>query len=175
MLLQTLPSKICGIPIQTGFMKWLKVGKVLDAIFLTPQEKGAIILYNVFGEVPEDEEKIAALYEGAQDFYMCGKKNIEGITPPKEKLRDWEKDSDAIWGDFFVYARMDLDDPKVQQTLHWWKFRAILQSLPNEAAINQRMSTRDIDLSKVKDPERQRELAERKRVVALGAVEYDEL
>ena len=66
-------------------------------------------------------------------FYSCGKEHIP--TPTKKQkakktsqVYSYKHDSDLIWSAFWMYARIDLSKTK----LHWWKFRAIWNSLPSE-------------------------------------------
>ena len=96
------------------------------------------------------------------EFYRGG----EGERPSKpcaERLIDWERDSAAIWGDFYVYVRIDLDKEK----MHWWRFLAAFQSLPDESRMKQTISLRALNLSEIKDQDMRRKYAEAKAQVAL--------
>ena len=67
-------------------------------------------------------------------FYSCGKEYIN--KPSKnskmiktEQVFSYKHDSDLIWSAFWMYGnRIDLSKEK----LHWWKFKAIWNSLPSE-------------------------------------------
>lgn len=157
MLLVRPPRKILDREIDTGFRKWLRFGVMLDAP-LTPGEKAVLALVNTLGSVPDDAEK---WLREILLFYNCGQP-ARG-KPAKERLLDWEKDSPAIWADFKIYAGIDLD----KADMHWWEFYALFASLPGDSLIKQRISTRSIDLSKIKDKDMRREYAEQKALVAL--------
>ena len=67
-------------------------------------------------------------------FYFCGKEYLP--TPTKKQkakktsqIYSYKHDSDLIWSAFWMYGnRIDLTKDK----LHWWKFKAIWNSLPSE-------------------------------------------
>ena len=101
------------------------------------------------------------------DFYLCGKNPPEDRA--RERLLDWDADWLCIWADFKLYARIDLDRTK----LHWWRFMALFESLPKYSGIKQRISTRGIDLSKIKDPETREEYRRMKEAVALDWEDED--
>lgn len=169
MLLQKPPTKICGIEIDTDFKKWLRVGRVLQARELHDLEKPDIILTNVFGNMDGDP---LALFEGVVDFYNCGHED-RGLPPPKEIPYHWERDSATIWADFFIYVRMDLD----KETMHWWRFRALFDSLPPESGIKTLMRIRAEDPADYHGKGLEKERAkmwERKRAAAVWPIEYDD-
>lgn len=67
-------------------------------------------------------------------FYFCGKEHIPKPTKKQKTTKasqvfSYKHDSDLIWSAFWMYGnRIDLSKEK----LHWWKFRAIWNSLPSE-------------------------------------------
>ena len=128
MLADKLPDRIGGRPVDTGFRKWLRIAKLLQAPLL-PEEMQAILFYNLFGGIPA-QEGAEKLMDEILRFYLCGKSPAPSVGLPKEQLLDWEKDADAIWADFMIYARMDLN----KADLHWWEFMALFGSLPKEKA-----------------------------------------
>lgn len=166
MLLITPPREILGRPIETDFRKWLRFAVMWDSPELLPQEKYALALLNIFGEIPEDADRYMA---AVWDFYLCGEQPRE-TEPPKEKLLDWQADSAAVWADFRIHAGIDLDSAR----LHWWEFMALFRALPEGASIKQTMGLRAIDLGKIKDAETRAEYARRKRLVALDAADFED-
>ena len=163
MLLQKLPTKLLGRPIETDFRKWMRFSVMWQSRELTVQEKAALSLLNVFGETPEDQEGALA---AVLDFYLCGKEPGE---PERERLVDWEWDGDCIWADFRMYAGINLHTAK----LHWWEFMALFGSLPKDSHIKQRIEIRAMDLSKIKDPETRAAYQRAKDAVALDDPEDD--
>ena len=145
------------------------VGKVLAAPLLWT-EKRDIILLNVFHEIPSNE---AECLQGVLDFYFCGEP-IDGNEPaPKEPVLDWEKDALRIWGDFRVYAGIDLSTTR----MHWWQFMALFQSLPEDAQIKRRINIRSItygELSKIKNSKQRRQIRRLQELYSLDDYSDDD-
>lgn len=160
--MQTMPTtlKLKGneVPINPDFRRWIKFGQLFENPELTPIERQNIALLNTFGCIPED---VREGLEQAVWFYQCGRQPRS--EPPCERLLDWEQDWLTIWADFKIWCCMDLDTEK----LHWWKFMALFESLPQDAAIKQIISIRGVDLSKIQDPETREDYRRRKEAVAL--------
>ena len=161
-----LPETIQGRRVPTDWLWWLKnVGYVLDSPLLWA-EKHDILLLNVFGGVmPEREDEHL---QGVLDFYFCGQLT-EDAEPAPERLLDWRKDALRIWGDFRVYAGIDLKTAR----MHWWEFRAIFDSLPPDSQIMTAMRYRSIDLGTIPDAKERARYARLKRAVALERVDYE--
>ena len=104
------------------------MGTVL-ASDLTPEEQFDVILLNTFREIPQNE---AGHFQGVLDFYFCGDPPRGDEPAPPERLLDWKKDALRIWGDFRVYAGIDLFTAR----MHWWQFMAVFRSLPPESQMD---------------------------------------
>ena len=65
-------------------------------------------------------------------FYKCGKdkppKKSKGKGSNKRAF-DYKEDDLLIWGAFKTYFKVDLST----NYLHWWKFKALWETLPQEA------------------------------------------
>lgn len=65
-------------------------------------------------------------------FYSCGdREDYHGGSGKGKSINDiysYEYDDEYIWSAFFQYFNIDLTKEK----LHWWKYKAIFQSLPEE-------------------------------------------
>lgn len=129
-------------------------------------EKHDLILLNVFHEIPQDE---AGHLKGVLDFYFCGELPDEDEPVPLEKLLDWKKDALRIWGDFRVYAGIDLNTAR----MHWWEFMATFYSLPPESQTKFAIAHRGIDLSEITDAKERERYARIKRAVALEKADYE--
>lgn len=105
-------------------------------------------------------------------FYKCGKSDIQYKQSNKSKqnlrIYDYDYDSDIIWGAFKSEYNIELD--KVH--LHWWKFKAMWNSLPSTCEFNKIRGYRSyngkdkelLDLKELyKLPSTQFEIDERKR------------
>lgn len=170
MLLLTPPTKICGRQIDTHFMRWLGVARVLQSHTLFDYEKVDAVLRLVFEDTGYvGAEETAARYSAVVDFYNCGWED-RGLEPPKEELYNWERDSGTIWADFFIYVPLDLDNPKAVEHLHWWKFKYLFDSLPPQSQIKRLIQIRSEDpddySGKGMEKERHR-MCQRKRAAAV--------
>ena len=165
------PTEILGIPIETDYTFWLRyVARILDSREITDQEKIDFVVRNVFGKDAHRRENAPELFLGCLDFYHCGK-DADRFPRAEEVQLHWENDGLAILGDFFVYARIDLDDG---EPMHWWKFHAIFESLPSESRIKSLMQIRGIDPSDYKgDAKGRAKMAEHKRMAAVWLPDDD--
>lgn len=105
--------------------------------------------------------------EKVLDFYGCGKKRKKkdsnnakrkGITSP---VYSFEYDDGYIFAAFYDQYGIDLNDIEY---LHWWKFKAMFDSLKDDNEIVKIMSYRATDLSTIKDKH------ERSRIAKLQAI-----
>ena len=100
------------------------------------------------------------LYKEACDkliwFYKCGREDYHKVSEngkgKKELVYSYEHDDEYIWGAFHELHNIDLTTDKV----HWWKFKAILKSLPSNTEFVKIQGYRvydgkDEDLKKLKE------------------------
>lgn len=87
-------------------------------------------------------------------FYRCGKDIVKskgnGRSKNPAKIYSFEYDDDYIYAAFMDQYNIDLQDIEY---LHWWKFKAMFNSLKEDIKIVKIMEFRSIELSKVKDKE----------------------
>lgn len=66
-------------------------------------------------------------------FYKCGKEDVEIKQKAKAnkntRIYDYDYDSDLIWGAYYEQYKVDLSNIR----LHWWKFRAMWNSLKSDS------------------------------------------
>lgn len=168
-LMLDLPREILGQAVETDWLWWMRrVGYVLDSSLLWA-EKADILLLNVYRAIPDDPKQATGRLQGVLDFYLCGDRGEPDEEPPREKLLDWRKDRLRIWGDFKVYAGIDLNTAR----MHWWEFMAIFNSLPPDSQIKHAIGLRALDLSELEDPKQREYYARAKRAIALEPVDYE--
>jgi hypothetical protein len=85
-------------------------------------------------------------------FYRCGKDIITSKSNSSAKgkstqIYDFDFDDDYIYSAFLDQYGIDLQDAN----LHWWKFKAMFNSLKEDNKIVKIMGYRSIDLNKIKD------------------------
>lgn len=80
-------------------------------------------------------------------FYKCGRENYHKTIKKGKKgkaniqIYSYDFDDEYIWGAFHELHGIDLSIDKV----HWWKFKAILNSLPENTQFNKIKSYRAYD------------------------------
>lgn len=90
-------------------------------------------------------------------FYKCGKednvnsKKSNGQGKKVSQIYNYEYDCDLICGSYLLYAKVDL-----HKHLHWWKFKEIWNTLPNDCEFNKIKGYRaydgkDKDILKLKE------------------------
>lgn len=109
----------------------------------------ALNLY--YGKIPKD---VDLAIKKILWFYSCGKeekKGKKGISKRKNKqIYSFEYDSEYIYSAFLSQYNIDLESIDY---LHWWKFRALFNSLDESNQFVKIMKYRAIDVSKIKDKE----------------------
>lgn len=88
-------------------------------------------------------------------FYRCGREEHEVVGSKKsysssssKNIYDYDFDQEYIYSAFLEQFNIDLQD---MEYLHWWKFRALFNSLNENCKFSKILNYRSIDLSKVKD------------------------
>lgn len=165
----TLPSAILVgdevFPVSTSFRVWITFGQVL--------EKEGLFWGGVFAdEVPDGD-----WFDAAMEFYLS-----ENATPKKRsgqtaKAIDLVLDGDYITAAFQQAYGIDL----TQGDMHWHRFKALLNGLPESTVLSRIMGYRTFERKKVdREAEMMRlreewalpdEVSERQRQEALDAFE----
>lgn len=68
-------------------------------------------------------------------FYLCGRNEEETYQSKKgskENIYSYRYDDLYIWGAYWLSYRVDL----TKDNIHWWKFKAMWLSLPDEVEFN---------------------------------------
>lgn len=114
----------------------------------------AIELY--YPVIPSD---LAVAIEEMLSFYKCGKeeeyRNIGSSSSKSSttKIYDFNYDAEYIYAAFLDQYNIDLADIEY---LHWWKFKALFNSLKSDNKIVEIMGYRSIDLKSIKDNEQRK-------------------
>ena len=105
-----------------------------------------------------DPQKIIDAYGYMIEFYKAGEKAAESAaaessTAPSSGLAfDYQCDAGYIVAAFQQAYGIDLTTDKV----HWWRFMALMQALPQETALSQILQIRTTDTSEMDPATRQR-------------------
>lgn len=153
-LLDKLPQyTLNGLKIRTNFRESIKFELLMQDNKIDEQTKimQALKLYYY------DLSKITDIKQAINDilwFYACGKQNINVDKNKKEntesnkQIYSYEFDDEYIYSAFMEIHKIDLNSIKY---LHWWKFKALMNSLNENTQFVKIMGYRAIDLSKIKD------------------------
>lgn len=165
-------------PVRTDFRVWLKFADILSDKKLPPEQAGSAFLSVFRSPIRQFSEplldavfdflKADALYyhsEFAED-------SPEKIPPggASAPVFDWKFDSRFLLGDFLHFYHIDLT---AVESLHWFKFRALFDALPENSVCMKRIAYRSADLSQFSESEKKR-IRKIKRAVAVPYVMSDE-
>lgn len=137
-------------PIQSNFRTMIKFEQLMQDPEVNDQDKVWLALRLFYPEIPDDTEQAV---ERLLWFYRCDKK--ENLYEKKAKRRksrrmdriyDFEHDDDYIYAAFMAQYHLDLQ--KVEY-LHWWKFRAMFNSLNDDTQFVRIMEYRAVELDKI--------------------------
>lgn len=155
------------VPIETGF----RAGLILEAVLrdgrLTNAEKlqRAIELYFRPGDLSPDE--IPEAVEAMIRFYRCGAdapstSGQEDGPPPEEPAYSYEHDAGYIYAAFMQAYGIDLS-----KNIHWWQFRALFQSLPEDTMLMKIIGYRTAKVPAKASAEQRQRINDLKRIYAL--------
>ena len=154
-LLDELPKKINGNRINSDF----RISILFELLMQDKEVKNedkvrqALILYY------PNIEKITDYKQAVDDiiwFYKCGKEEKKVDDELKEnnennkqkQIYSYEFDAEYIYSAFMEQYNIDLNSIKY---LHWWKFKALFNSLNENVLFSKIMSYRTMNVNKIKD------------------------
>ena len=168
-LIDLLPSKVeiegTEYEINSNFRVSVLFSLLMEDEELTEKEKINQALELYYPIIPQN--KIEAVKK-IEWFYSCGKENTSKPSGKKgnsEKILDYEEDAKYIYAAFLSQYRIDLQDIEY---LHWWKFKALLDSLGENNKLLEIMKYRSIDISKIEDKEQRRFYKDMKKIYSLN-------
>ena len=102
-------------------------------------------LFGPLGQRPQDAQKT---FDALLWFYRAGRKAPSGDAPPgrAELAIDYIIDGPMIAAAFEAAYGLDLTSPATR--IHWWRFQALLQGLPDECRFCKVVGWRTADLMK---------------------------
>lgn len=163
-------------PVQTDFRIWLKFADILQEHKSDREVLTALmsVFRNPVMQFPAD------LINAVFSFYRADNLNFireidEDENPYQEESKppvfDWKIDARYILGDFWRFYQMDLISI---EHLHWWKFRALFDALPEDSQCMKRIAYRGADLSQIKNEAEKTRIRKIKQALALPFEMSDE-
>lgn len=140
-------------PIRTDYRIGILFEQLMLDASLSDQEKFLLVLklYYPAGHPPD----FAAAGNAMLWFYRCGKpapKQHAGQGGRTVKVFDYDQDDGYIYAAFLQQYGIDLE---AVEELHWWKFKALFNSLPSDCMICKIMEWRATDTSKLKGAQKE--------------------
>lgn len=148
-LLDALPDKIDGVPVNTDF-RFMVLLELMLADPKVPQDMKLPLALSYLYKEPVSDLKKAV--DGLMWFYRCGAPEESGAGGgnSRDRAYDFEVDAPDIYAAFMQTYGIDLNSVE----LHWWKFRALFFGLPEDCKIVKIMGYRTMDLHGLKGAEK---------------------
>lgn len=169
---QITPSEL---RIDTDFRTSIKFELLMQDNKITDKEKIMLALNLYYFEGIKD---IKTAIKDMLWFYRCGKEvkkkelaNSDNANNKKDQIYSYEFDDEYIYAAFLEQYNIDLNEIKY---LHWWKFKALFNSLNEDTQIVKIMGYRAMDLSKIKDKEMKTQYKKLKKIYALPDLRSEE-
>jgi hypothetical protein len=152
LLLDKLPTRINGLDINTNFRNGILFELLMQDSNLSKEEKVTQALKIFFKSYDTVSNAINTLLY----FYTCveeTKNNKVSSGQSVKVIYSFEHDSNYIFSAFLSQYNIDLN---AIEYMHWWKFKALFESLNEDHMISKIMSYRAMDLSQIKDKEQRK-------------------
>ena len=133
--------------IDTDFRAWVKFQGILLGGGTNDEKSEKICRFMAEIGLPQTKEALDVMLQ----FYAGASTENETGIGKNVRSFDFEKDSEYIFSAFLESYSIDLTTEK----LHWWRFRALFKSLPEDCQMCKIMMYRTIDIRKV--PKEQQE------------------
>ena len=172
LLIDGLPKtvEIVGqmVPIITDFRTGILFEEVLQDSLLDDVEKLKVVLDLYFPGVRFHATELDDAIRQMIWFYRCGADPAETTEADaaggdKDPPFSYEHDADYIYAAFLQAYGIDL----ARQPLHWWQFRALFRSLPEETQLVKIIGYRTMKIPDKASKEQRQHYERMKRVYAL--------
>ncbi len=118
--------------------------------------------------IDEAIEKILWFYKCGKDFQFGDNSKLKKSTGTKRELEySFEYDDEYIYAAFLDQYNIDLQDIDY---LHWWKFRAMFNSLKEDNLIVKMIGYRSVNLSEITDKEQRKQIEKMKELYKLPKI-----
>ena len=158
-----------GLKIRTDFRESIKFELLMQNSNIEEKDKVTLALNLYFYDINiKNEEELKKSVNDILWFYRCGKEETtsQGKETKKEtskRIYSYEFDAEYIYSAFMEQYKIDLN----KEHLHWWKFKALFNSLNEEVLFSKIMSYRAMDLLKIKDKDMKKYYKKMKKIYAL--------
>ena len=134
-------------PIDTDFRRWIEFQGLLLAKDTDNKKAERLCEFMTSLGLPPSNNTLEAMLE----FYSAASQEKAGQGKNRPQAFDFEQDSEFIFSAFWECYGIDLSTAK----LHWWRFKALFKSLPQDCEICRIMAYRTVDLKDVPKQQKQ--------------------
>ncbi len=133
--------------VETDFRMWISFQSIMTG--RAGDEEKAAQVYALMERLglPASEAALEAMV----DFFEGASADRAGAGESRTPAFDFERDSAYIYSAFLAAYEIDLTTAR----LHWWKFKALFQALPDDCEICKIMRYRTVDLKDVPKSQKQ--------------------
>ena len=176
-LVDELPKKVGNVDINSDFRISILFELLMQDNELSEEEKveqALILYYPNLEEITNHKEAI----ENIIWFYKCGKEEIKENVDEESNMKNRQKqiysyefDAEYIYSAFMEQYNIDLNSISY---LHWWKFKALFNSLNENVLFSKIMGYRAMNLAKIKDKEIKKHYKKMQKLYALPDMRSEE-
>ena len=176
-LIDELPKKVGNVDINSDFRISILFELLMQDNELSEEEKveqALILYYSNLEEITNYKEAI----ENIIWFYKCGKEEIKENVDEESNMKNRQKqiysyefDAEYIYSAFMEQYSIDLNSISY---LHWWKFKALFNSLNENVLFSKIMGYRAMNISQIKDKEMRKHYKKLQKLYALPDMRSEE-
>ena len=156
-LLDELPQYVnSGLQIRTDFRESIKFELLMQDKNLSKEVKVMQALQLYYYE-PNKIKDVKKAIDNILWFYKCGKTTNKSNSDDEEETQErtkqiysYEFDDEYIFSAFLEQYGIDLNEIKY---MHWWKFKALFNSLSENTQFVKIISYRNMNIAKIKNKE----------------------
>lgn len=137
---------------------------------LSESQKVSLALRLYYERLPEDTKGIARAFSSAVKFYNLGKSierddtDRDGNNVNNKKIFSFEHDDKYIYTSFLSAYNIDLTE---KRDLHWWKFKTLLDNLPEDTIMKKVINIRSSKINSKSSREEKKRMMELKKIYQL--------
>lgn len=168
-----------GLEIRSDFRESIKFELLMQNTNIDEKDKVKLALNLYYYDINRIEDLKQAI-DDILWFYASGKlldKNVDDEeekiekTNNKKQIYSYEFDAEYIYSAFMEQYKIDLNSIKY---LHWWKFKALFNSLNENIHFSKIMEYRAMNLNKIKDKDMKKYYKKMKKLYALPDMRSEE-
>lgn len=171
LLYEELPTAVSvdgeGYYVITDFREWIRFIDLAGSEDIDANIKVQLALEWFVNDIPCDAAKAI---DALALFLQCKYPEDDTGTKTAQKAEisvpvfSYSHDAEAIYSDFLRFYGIDLFEVK---ELHWWKFKALLNNLPEDSRFMWLVRHRSINLAEIEDKKERDRIAKIKNSIAL--------